>query len=401
MMRERSIIHINVADFAVAVERRVDSRLRKHPVIIAHDASARASVYDMSEESYQSGVRKGMSLQQALRYCRDAVVLPPHPARYEQAMVQLLKHALPYSPLIEVADHNGHLFIDATATERLFGPPPDVAWRIRKAIRSDMGFDPIWSVAPNKLVAKAATRVVKPAGEYIIGAGEEADFMNPLPIHFVPGIEREELKRFREFNLTRAGHVAGLSMEHLQIMFGIRCHTLYNAVRGIDPSPVFPVLQRTGGFSMGKALPMVSAGHVFGNDTNTAALVEGALYRLVEKAGIDLRKQRLATRRVRIALDYSDGKRMIRQAAVDPAAANDFRLFAVAKTALERAWKRRVRIRRLCLICDRLTYSPAQMALFGEYEQEKRKSDSLISALDSIRNRFGSNAIRVGKTLLD
>jgi DNA polymerase IV len=387
-MRERSIIHINVADFAVAVERRVDSRLRKYPVIIAHDVSVRANVYDMSEESYRSGVRKGMGLQRALRYCRDAVVLPPHPARYEQAMVQLLKHALPYSPLIEVTDHNGHLFIDATGTERLFGPPPDVAWRIRKAIRSDMGLDPIWSVAPNKLVAKAATRVVKPAGEYIIGAGEEADFMNPLPIHFVPGIEREELKRFREFNLTRAGHIAGLSMEQLHIMFGVRCHSLYNAVRGIDPSPVFPA---------GKTVPMVSVEHVFGNDTNTVACVEGALYRLVEKAGIDLRRQRLATRRVKIVLDYSDGKRTTRQARVDPATANDFRLFTAAKTALEMAWKRRIRVRRLCLVCDRLTAPPAQMALFGGHEQEKQKSDNLISAFDAIRSRFGSNAIGMAR----
>jgi DNA polymerase-4 len=385
-MRERSIIHINVADFAVAVERRVDSRLRKRPVIIAHDVSPRANVYDMSEESYQNGVRKGMDLQRALRYCRDAVILPPHPARYEQAMVQLLKHALPYSPLIEVTDHNGHLFIDATGTERLFGPPPDVAWRIRKAIRSDMGLDPIWSVAPNKLVAKAATRVVKPVGEYIIGAGEESDFMNPLPIHFVPGIERQELKCFREFNLTRVGHVADLSMEQLHIMFGTRCHSLYNAVRGIDPSPVFPV---------GKASPVVNVEHVFGNDTNTAACVEGALYRLVEKAGIDLRGQRLATRRIRIVLDYSDGKRMIRQAPVNPATANDFRLFAVAKTVLEMVWKRRVRIRRLSLVGDCLTASPVQMALFGGHKQERQKSDNLISALDAIRNRFGFNAIHM------
>ncbi len=386
-MRERSIIHINVADFAVAVERRVDSRLRKSPVIIAHDVSLRANVYDMSEESYQSGVRKGMGLKRARRYCRDAVVLPPHPDRYERAMTQLLKHALPYSPLIEVADHNGHLFIDATGTERLFGPPPDIAWRIRKTIRSDMGLDPIWSVAPNKLVAKAATRVVKPVGEYIIGAGEEADFMNPLPIHFVPGIKRQELKRFREFNLSCAGHVAGLTMEHLRIMFGIRCHSLYNAVRGIDLSPVLPV---------GKTVPTISVEHVFGNDTNTATWVEGALYRLVEKAGIDLRKQRLATRRVRVVLDYSDGKRMMRQAPVGPATANDFRLFTAAKTALETAWKRRVRVRRLGLVCDRLTAPPAQMALFGGHEQQK--SDRLISAFDAIRNRFGSNAIRMGKT---
>ena len=144
---------------------------------------------------------------------------------------------------------------------------------------------------------------------------------------------------------------------------------------------------------------MVCVDHTFGNDTNTATSVEGALYRLVEKAGIDLRKRRLTARRIRIVLNYSDGRRMTRQTTADPATANDFRLFAVAKTALERVWKRRVRIRHLRLICHHLTYPPAQMALFSEHEQEKRKSDNLIFTLDSIRRRYGFNAIRVGRTL--
>ena len=391
-MRERSIIHINVVDFAVAVERLVDRRLKGRPVIVAHDTAVRATVYDMSEEAYQNGVRKGMSLRQALRYCRDAVVLPLHRFRYERAMLQLLKCALPYSPLIEKSDHDGHLFIDVTGTGRLFGPPPDIAWRIRKAMRANMGFDPIWSVAPNKLVAKVATRMVKPVGEYIVGAGEEACFMKPLPIHLVPGVEREDLKYFREFNLTRTGHVANLSMGQLYVMFGNRSHSLYNAVRGIDPSPVLPA---------GQEHPMVSVDHTFGNDTNTATSVEGALFRLVEKAGINLRERRLTARRIRIVVEYSDGRRMIRQTTADPATANDFRLFAVAKTALKRVWKRRVRIRHLCLICHRLTHPPAQMALFSEHEQEKKKGDNLIFALDSIRRRYGSNAVRVGRTLLD
>jgi DNA polymerase IV len=388
-MRERSIIHINVADFAVAVERLVDRRLEERSVIIAHDTAVRATVYDMSEEAYQNGVRKRMALRRALRCCRDAIVLPLQPFRYERAMAQLLKCALPYSPLIEKSDHDGHLFVDVTGTGRLFGPPPDIAWRIRKAMRANMGLDPIWSVAPNKLVAKVATRMVKPVGEYVVGAGEEACFMKPLPIHLVPGIEKEDLKYFREFNLTRTGHVANLSMGQLYVMFGNRSHSLYNAVRGIDPSPVLPV---------GQGHPMVNVNHTFGNDTNTATSVEGALYRLVEKAGIDLRKRRLTARRIRIVLDYSDGKRVIRQATVDPATANDFRLFAVAKTVLKGAWKRRVGIRHLRLICHRLTYPPAQMALFSEHEQEKRKNDNLIFALDSIRSRYGFNAIQTGRT---
>lgn len=389
-MHERSIIHLNVADFAVAVERAVDSRLRKRPVIVAPGGAARAAVYDMSDEAYQQGVRKGMPLRRALRCCRDAAVLPPHPERYEHAMTRFYKHVLPYSPLIEMTDHNGHLFIDATGTGKLFGPPPDVAWRIRKTVRADMGFDPIWSVAPNKLVAKVATRLVKPAGEYIVQTGDEEAFLRPLPLGLIPGIESQDLKRLQEFYLTYAGQVANLSLDQLSVVFGRSSRSLYDAVRGIDPSPVVAITKKQ---------PMVKADHEFGNDTNHVPVVEAALYRLIEQAGTQLRWRRLATKRIRILLDYSDGRRTARQTAADPPTANDFRLFALAKPILKRAWTRRVRIRHLHLICDRLVYPAAQMELFPACEAKNKASDNLITALDAIRRRFGWNAIGTGRTL--
>jgi DNA polymerase-4 len=386
-MRQRSIIHINVADFAVAVERTMDRRLRERPVVIAPEGATRAAVYDMSEEAYQSGVRKGMALRRALRYCPDAAVLAPHPDRYERAMVGLLKYTLPYSPLIEMTDHKGHLFVDATGTGRLFGPPPDLAVRIRRTVRTEMGFDPIWSVASNKLVAKVATRIVKPSGEYIVRPGDEAGFLAPLPVHLIPGIETQDLKRLREFNLTCAGQVTHLSPDQLAIVFGKRSQGLYEAVRGVDPSPVLPV---------GQERPVVRAGHAFGNDTNDTATVESTLYRLIERVGPELRQRRLAARRIGLTLDYSDGGRIIRQAVARPATANDFSLFAVAKLALYRAWFRRVRIRSLRIVCDRLTYPPAQRELFAVHEQKRRRRNDLIAALDAIRCRFGNQAIQVG-----
>jgi len=389
-MPERSIIHLNVADFAVAVERTLDYRLRKRPVIIAPEGAVRAAVYDMSDEAYQQGVRKGVSLRRALRYCRDAAVLPPHSDRYERAMTQFLKHVSSYSPLIEMTDHKGHLFIDATGTGKLFGPPPDVAWRIRKTVRADMGFDPIWSVASNKLVAKVATRLVKPTGEYIVRAGDEAAFLKPLPLYLIPGIEPSDLKRLREFNLTRAGQVADLSPGQLNVVFGNRSRSLYDAVHGIDPSPVAATKDKQ---------PLVRAAYEFGNDTNDVSKVTGMLYQLIEQAAAELRRQRLATKRIRVVLGYSDGRRTHRQAVADPPTANDMRLFATAKRALKRAWTRRVRLRHLHLICDRLAYPPAQMELFSEHTAAQKADDNLVAALDAIRRRFGFNAISMGRTL--
>ncbi len=387
---ERSIIHLNIADFAVAVERAVDCRLKDRPVIIAPEGAARAAVYDMSEEAYRNGIRKGMALRRAVRLCRDARILPPHPDRYEHAMRSLLKQTLPYSPLIETGETDGHLFMDVSGTARLFGPPADVAWRLRGQVKNDLGLDPIWSVAPNKLVAKVATRLVKPDGEYIVGAGEEESLLAPLPIGLVPGIERDDLLRLREFNLTRVSQFTALSLEQLQIPFGARALFLYQIARGIDPSPVLAVGQKP---------PKVFADHEFGNDTNDRSCLESILYRLVEQIGDRLRRRRRAARRVAVILDYSDGMRCARQLTARPATANDLTLFQLARRTLMLAWTRRVRIRHIRLICDRLIFPPAQLELFANEQRKTENHDNLIVAIDDIRHRFGNEAVQVGRTM--
>jgi len=388
--KNRAIVHLNVADFAVAVERSVDRRLENRPVVIAPPGGARTVVYDMSQEAYLAGVRKGMALQTALRRCPDAHLLPPRFDRYERAMGAIFKRALPYSPLVEPGPADGHLFLDVTGTHRLFGPSMDVALRLHRKIKADLAMDPIWSVAPNKLVAKVATRLVKPTGEYIVSQGEEEKFLAPLPVHLIPGIETEDLSRLREFNLTRAYHVAALTPAHLETAFGARARSIYEAVRGIDPSPVL---------AAGQHPPRVTAAHAFGRDTNDVAVVESALYTLAERAGRRLRRQRRTARRIALLLDHSDGVRRARQVAAAPATANDLTIFDLARKALTLAWTRRVRIRHLRLTCDRLTFPPAQLALFPEIDRDNQKREHLVTAMDEIRTRFGTAAVRMGRTL--
>lgn len=388
--RPRTIVHLNVADFAVAVERLVDRRLSGRPVIIAPEGAARAVVYDMSEEAYRAGVRKRMPLSRARQRCRDAILLPPYPDRYERAMRDLFREVLSYSPLIEPGETDGHLFIDVTGTSRLFGPPVDVAWRMYRQIRSRFGLAPIWSVAPNKLVSKVATRLVKPLGEYIVGEGEEAAFLSPLPLYLVPGIETDDLFRLRALNLSLVRQVAELSHHQLEVPLGRRAGFIFDAVRGIDPSPVL---------AAGRKPPKITAAHEFGNDTNDVPVVERAIYQLIEKIGADLRKQRKASPSLLIVLDYADGLRRFRQAAVRPPSANDITLFDTARTLLHAAWTRRVRLRHLRLTCVRPVHHQSQLELFAETEPVEEKRAALIGALDHIRERFGKDAIHMGRVL--
>ncbi len=389
---ERSIVHLNVADFAVAVERLQQAGLHDRPVIVA-PPGGRSLVYDMSDEAYQAGVRKGMVLERARKLCREARLLPPRPQLYERAMSEMYRLVLPYSPLVEGDEHSGHIFLDLTGTGRLWGPARDVAWRIRREAKTRLGLQPIWGLAVNKLVAKIATRVVKPNGEHVVPCGGEEAFLRPLPLYLLPGLEREDLRILASFHLRQVGHAALWTAAQLEVVFARRGGHLYRLLRGVDDSPVL---------AAGSGPQRVVVEHQFSGDTNDVAQVDRAVYLLAEGTGRRLREMGRVARRISLSLYYSDGMRTTRQRGHSAGTANDFLLFDLARQALAAAWTRRVRLSHLRLVGERLAFPPAQMELPlwpDPAQLQQARQESLVQALDRIRGRHGLESIYLGRAL--
>jgi DNA polymerase-4 len=158
----------------------------------------------------------------------------------------------------------------------------------------------------------------------------------------------------------------------------------------MDATPVLPA---------GRTPPEIVLDHTFGTDTHAPHTVEAVLYGLVEQAGRLLRDRGRSARRISVTIDHSDGRRRIRQAAVRPPTANDLVLFPFARHALRLAWTRRVRIRHLRMVCDRLVYPPAQQPLFADEHQAVVRQEKMIGVLDRIRDRFGTRAVQLGRTM--
>lgn len=386
---ERAVIHLNIADFAVAVETNRSPSLRGRPLIIAPESAPRAVVYDMSDQAYQEGIRKGMPLARARRLNRNIPVLAPGFNRYEQAMKDLLKETFAFTPLIEYGQADGHIFMDVTASGRLFGPSADMAFRLKKTFKHAFNLDPIWSVATNKLVAKVATRLVKPLGEYIVAPGDEEAFLAPLPLHLIPGLTTADLTRLREFNLFSVSEARRLTPEQLKIPFLQKAPLIYDWIRGMDPSPVRAFSETTS---------TLSADHEFSDATNHAGILRKTLYLMIEQICKALRDKNLHSNGTKLILSYSDGLQSLSTAKLSPSTSNDMVMFKKCALLLDKAWTRRVRIRHMRLICEKLCPPMVQADLFAP-ETRETKQAALIRAMDKIRNRFGHAAVQTGLTL--
>ncbi len=383
---ERKVIHLNIADFSVAVERLLDNSLKHKPLIIA-PSCPRAMVHDMSEEAYQDGVRKGMRLSRAKKLCRPALIIPPRPDQYQRALVYCARHALLFTPLVERSCGHGHLYLDVTGTHRLFGPPPDIGWRLRKILLRELGLNPIWSVGPNKLVSKVASRLVKPTGEYIVASGEEQNFLAPLPLGLLPGLTPLDFSRLQQVNIQRVHQAAALSVMDLSVICNDRARYIYQAVRGIDPTPVQPKQNSRN---------TLRYHHTFAPDTNQEPVIRAALSTLAAQAGYALRQQHLGCRRVAVELTYTDSVQVTRQALAKTVVANDQALDQLAATALYRGWYRRVRLQTITLSCSRLSRPARQLSLFKCDDVHDQKNNKISTALDLIHKRYGAAKIHRG-----
>lgn len=386
---ERSIIHLNIADFAVAVENSIQPSLKGYPVIIAPPGAPRAVVYDMSEQAFQLGIRKGMSLTKARKLDKKIKILPPSFIRYEKAMKSLLNETFMFTPLIESGHADGHIFMDVTNSSRLFGPPVDMAFKLKQIFKKNFGLNPIWSTGTSKLVAKVATRLVKPAGEYIVPPGDESAFLAPLPLKLIPGIKKTDLSMLHDFNLFKVCQARSLTREQLIIPFDQRASLIYNHIRGIDRTPVTTAENNSS---------TIRADHEFNTDTNQMKTVRRALYSMIEKICSLLRKKNLHTRTATIILAHSDGLQNQAKTIFKDSTSCDMVLFKHCLPVLIKAWKRRVRIRHISITCEQCAAQNTQGLLFSPGNKQTRQKE-LVKTMDKIRKKFGKSAIQTGLTL--
>ena len=395
MLATKSVLFLDPPEFCIRVESLVTPRLRERPIIVAAPGAERATVLALSAEARAAGVNRGTAVLLAKKLCPDLVVLPPNPALYARASRALHEVIARYAPIVEPHGY-GHAFCDVTGTERLFGPPVDVAWKLARAAWERIPLPLAIGVAANKLVSEVAAEVAKAQrrsgtaaqGDALIpvAPGEEAMFLAPNHVELLPGLEQKLRDRLDEYQLEQIGQVAEIPVPDLCAVFGARGRSLHAATVGIDPRPVLP--------------PAVKAEfrveHTLTTDTNDRGELDRLLTTLADALGRRLRRRNLAARRLKLLITYVDWKETARTVAL-PSLQLDADLRAVVRRAFAEAVTRTVAIRAVGLVVDQLVEAGMQLELF-EGGPAIRRMGGQQQAIDRITTRWGASGIRRGVT---
>lgn len=377
----RTVLFVDPPAFCTTLEALVDPSLRQRPVAIAPMGADRAVLLALSPEARAAGLARGMPVALARRICPDLVVRPPDPRRWARAHRALHAILARVAPVIEPRGW-GHAYLDITGTERLFGPPVDVARRLEQEAGHQLRLPLAVGIAINKLVSESAATVVKrEAGAEVwsVAAGHEAAFLAPEPVALLPDVPDRVRARLHDYHLERIGQVAGLGETPLCTAFGRTGRTLYRHAHGVDLRPVLP--------------PEVKAAcrvaHDLATDTNDRAALHRLLRPMAERLGRRLRARGYVAGRLVVALRHADDATASRAVRLPPHVL-DADLWRAACRALDAARTRRVAVRALALIADALHDGHGQLDLWGDPVAEVApKAAALQRALDAVRSVTG------------
>ena len=373
---EATILHADADSFFASVEQRDDRRLRGRPVIVGAGVVLAASY-----EAKAYGVRTAMGGRQARQLCPHAVVVHPRMSAYAQASKDLFALFEDTTPLVEGLSID-EAFLDVRGLERLAGSAPEIATRLKRAAREEVGLPVTVGIARTKFLAKVASGVAKPDGLLTVPPDGELTFLHPLPVERLWGVGRVTAEKLHNRGLRTVGQVAVLEEHALVAMLGRASgRHLHALAHNRDPRPV----------QTGRRRRSIGSQRALGRRPRSAEEIDTTLVALVDRVTRRLRTGHRVCRTVVLRLRFADFSRATRSHTLSQATAQTREILVAARDLLA-ASRPLIQAQGLTLVGVSLTNLEREDAIQLALSFDPR-FDQLDAALDTVRDRFGSAAV--------
>lgn len=351
-----TIVHADLDAFYAAVEQLDRPELRGKPVVVGGSPETRGVVAAASYEARRFGVRSAMPMSRALRLCPEAVRLPPRFDRYAEVSRQVMSIFRSLTPLVEPLSLD-EAFLDVTEEVEGYGGLEALARYLKAEVKSASGLTVSIGVGSNKTVAKIASDMGKPDGLIVVPAGQEAAFLEKLPVRALWGIGPKAEAALAASGIHSVGELAGAEAEELERLFGARGPLLQGMARGSDERPLETVRERKS----------VGAETTFARDLPDGPELREQLGRIASEVAQRLAGEGVRARTVVLKLRYPDFRTITRQSSRAEGTDDPEEIKRAAESLLRGVARPGDRFRLLGIHCSHLVGRDAgQLSLWRE-----------------------------------
>ncbi|KGA95583.1 DNA polymerase IV [Alkalihalobacillus alcalophilus ATCC 27647 = CGMCC 1.3604] len=389
------IFLIDMQSFYASVEKARFPEHANKPLVVSGDPARRSGVILAAcplAKSY--GIQNAERLWEAKQKCNDLLIVRPRMQEYVDISLQITELLKQYTDLVEPFSIDEQ-FLDVTGSQRLFGPPEQIAKQIQQQIWNQMQVRARIGIGENKVLAKMACDLFakhNKDGIYWLKQKNLAETLWPLPIEKLYGVGSKRTKHFRNMGIRTIGQFAKTPLERFKKKWGIPGHVLWMTAHGIDYSPV-----TTESHDRQKA---IGHGMTLPRDYDNKTDIKVVLLELCEEVCRRARSRGVLGETVSLSVSgasYNIPQGFHRQLKMEQATNLTLELFHAACQLLERFWHE-YPIRRLAVSLS--TLSSDQEIQLNLFEQNRDQLLKLESTMDTINSRFGKTTLMRATSLL-
>jgi len=383
------ILHVDMDAFYASVEERDRPELQGRPVIVGGTPDGRGVVAAANYEARKFGVHSAMPAARAKRLCPQAVFLRSRLNHYAEVSRQIRDVFHRFTPLVEPLSLD-EAFLDATASESLFGSSIEIGRQIKQGISAELQLVASVGVAPNKFLAKMASDLKKPDGFVVVAPDQIQQFLDPLPVGRLWGVGRVTGRVLDRLGVRTIRDVRQLRPETLRKHFGEHGQHLWDLSRGIDDRKVVP----------DREAKSVSHETTFAEDIDDLETLRAWVLELTEQVARRLRRHELLGRTVQLKVRFSDFRTITRATTLPRPTNGTQEIWQVADKMLStRLPAKHLAVRLLGVGVSGFDHpEQTQRSLFDDGEHVVQAD--LDQAADQIREKFGAASIARASGLL-
>ncbi len=379
----RAILHIDGDSFFASCEQARNPSLKGKPVITGKERGIAAS---MSVEAKLRGVTRAMPLWEIKKICPDVICLPSDYEMYCLMSQHFYDIVSRYAGIVEeygidecFADLTG---LEASAHKSYF----EIAEELKVVLKKELGCTFSIGLAPNKVLAKLASKWKKPYGFTSIPQENILSFLKDLPVEVLWGIGRQTSAFLRTKEIFTADQFLNQNEWWVKQKLSRPFHDIWRELRG---EMVIPF-----NFQEKQSYQSIQKFRTFTPPSDDSDFVFAQLSKNIENACIKLRRYHQATAVVHIILRTQDFRHTTLEIALERPTNLPPEILPTARKAFQKMFKKHL-YRATGVVFSNLVPMVIQQDLFGR-SQRVEKLQRLYESADKVAQKYGKHSLFLG-----
>lgn len=383
-----AILHLDGDAFFASVEQAVHPELKGKPVVTGKE---RGIIACASYEAKALGVKRGVSLWDARKMCRELVVLPSDYETYSIFSKRMFDIMRRYTPMVEEYSIDEG-FADLSGLRRVFHTSyEDMARQLQEAIRGELDITVSVGLSLSKSLAKLASKFRKPRGFTAVAGHHIHLFLERIPLEKVWGFGPNTTSLLKKHGLKTALDFALKPERWAEQLMGKVGKEMWSELRGC-PVHAVTTEEKSSYYTVSKT-------KTFSTPSRDREFIYAKLVRNLESAFIKLRRHKLRVRMMGMALRHQDFSEEAAEAALSRPTASTQEAVPLLHEMFGQVFRPGVEYRATMVVLGKLEADRGEQFELFEDRVRIDKMSKASRVIDEVNGKYGKHALSLGPSL--